>query len=323
MPARNEEFLSKTVQDILEHKRGNTEIIVGLDGKWAEPGISDHKDVTLVYYPESIGQRSMTNQLCKLSNAKYVAKTDAHVSFAEGFDVELIRAMKELGDNTTLAPTMRNLHAFDWVCPDGHRRYQGPSGLCKEPNCGKETKKDVVWIAKQSPQSNSFCFDSEPHFQYNNEYCKRPEGKGKDGFVETMSLQGSFFLVTREKYWELKLGDETWGSWGSQGIQLACSTWLSGGRVIVDKNTFYAHMFRTQGADFSFPYHQPGRHGKGAALTAIKFGAIYGKSEGLQGQSYAIITKDLTKKIHSITQGKLKNRNFKKPDLLLRLVLET
>jgi hypothetical protein len=35
-----------------------------------------------------------------------------------------------------------------------------------------------------------------------------------------------------------------------------------------------------------------GRHGKGAALTAKnKFVAIYGQSKGLQGQSYAIVTK--------------------------------
>lgn len=43
---------------------------------------------------------------------------------------------------------------------------------------------------------------------------------------------------------------------------------------------------------FVFGSNEAGRHGKGAAKTAIKFGAIYGKSEGLQGNSYAIPTKD-------------------------------
>lgn len=39
-----------------------------------------------------------------------------------------------------------------------------------------------------------------------------------------------------------------------------------------------------------------GRHGAGAAKLALnKFGAIYGQAEGLQGQSYAIITTDLSK----------------------------
>lgn len=46
---------------------------------------------------------------------------------------------------------------------------------------------------------------------------------------------------------------------------------------------------------FVFGSNTQGRHGKGAALTAkTKFGAIYGQARGLQGQSYAIITKDLT-----------------------------
>ena len=50
---------------------------------------------------------------------------------------------------------------------------------------------------------------------------------------------------------------------------------------------------------FVFGSNTQGKHGKGAALTAKnKFGAIYGEAEGPQGQSYAIITKDLTKNTH-------------------------
>lgn len=50
---------------------------------------------------------------------------------------------------------------------------------------------------------------------------------------------------------------------------------------------------------FVFGSNTQGRHGAGAALTArMKFGAIYGQSKGLQGRSYAIITKDLTKHKH-------------------------
>ena len=47
---------------------------------------------------------------------------------------------------------------------------------------------------------------------------------------------------------------------------------------------------------FVFGSNTQGKHGAGAAFTARnKFGAKYGQAEGLQGQSYAIITKDLTK----------------------------
>ena len=254
IPSRNEMFLARTVQDIIEHKTDETQIIVGLDGAFADPPIADHPDVFIVYYPESIGQRKMTNQLCKISQAKYVMKVDAHCAFDYKFDQKMFDMFKETGDNVTAVPIMRNLHAFDWVCPSGHRRYQGPSGPCKEPGCGKETTKDVVWIGKQSPQSKSYCFDSEPHFQYFGNFCKRPEGRGP--LSETMSLQGSCFMCTREKYLELDLCSEDFPSWGSQGIEVACKTWLSGGRVVVNWNTWYAHMFRTQGGDFGFPYAQ-------------------------------------------------------------------
>ncbi len=44
---------------------------------------------------------------------------------------------------------------------------------------------------------------------------------------------------------------------------------------------------------FVFGSNLAGRHGKGAALTAVKdYGAIYGHGEGPQGWAYAIPTKD-------------------------------
>lgn len=43
---------------------------------------------------------------------------------------------------------------------------------------------------------------------------------------------------------------------------------------------------------FVFGSNLAGRHGKGAALQARKFGAIYGQGTGRQGQTYAIPTKD-------------------------------
>lgn len=266
IPSRNEMFLARTVEDLLKNKRGDTEIIVGLDGVWADPGIPDHDDVKILYVSESLGQRAITNQLARLSKAKYVAKVDAHCAFDEGFDVKLMEAMKG-HDNWTVVPTMKNLHAFDWKCMKcGKRTYQGPTpGTPKQlkanngkacDDCDNTTnfKRKVLWYPKPSPQSKSYCFDSEPHFQYFREFNKRPEGKGD--ITPSMSLQGSFFMMTRDKYWELGVCDEQFGSWGSQGIEVACKTWLSGGEVMCVQTTWYAHMFRTQGGDFSFPYQQ-------------------------------------------------------------------
>jgi glycosyltransferase involved in cell wall biosynthesis len=261
IPARNEMFVSRTVADILKNSSKDTEVIVILDGAPADPPIRKNKRVRVIYHETSIGQRAATNEAVKLSKAKYIMKVDAHCAFDKDFDKKMIADMR---DDWTMAPLMRNLHAFDWVCKNGHRRYQGPSGPCLE--CKEPTTMDVVWIAKEHPQSTSYCFDQEPHFQYFPQYNKRPEAQGD--ITESMSLQGSCFMVTRKKYWELELCDESFGSWGSQGIEVACKTWLSGGKVMINHKTWYAHMFRTQGGDFSFPYPMSAKQQEAAKVKA-------------------------------------------------------
>lgn len=249
IPARNEMFLKRTIQDIFENSREKTEVIVVLDGAWPSDPIPDHPRLTIIYHPESVGQRAATNEAARLSNAKYLMKVDAHCAFDEDFDTKMLNDMK---DDWTMIPAMRNLHVFDWVCQNGHRRYQSPSGVCKI--CGEKTTMDVVWMAKPNPESTSYRFDADLHFQYWREYKSRQKGK----LVETMSAQGSCFMLTRDKYFELNICDECHGSWGQQGTEVACKTWLSGGTLVVNKNTWYAHLFRTQGGDFGFPYPNPG-----------------------------------------------------------------
>jgi hypothetical protein len=115
-----------------------------------------------------------------------------------------------------------------------------------------------VWYPKPNPASTSYRFDTELHFQYFNDHKRsnKYRREKKKGWNETMSLQGSCFMLTREKYWELDICEETFGSWGAQGTEVACKTWLSGGRCVCIHSTWYAHLFRTQGGDFSFPYEQ-------------------------------------------------------------------
>lgn len=260
IPARNEMFLANTVENILANKRGKTEIIVVLDGQWADPGIPDHPDVTLVYLPESIGQRAATNVACKLSSAEYVMKLDAHCAVDEGFDVKLLANIKP---NETVVPALYNLHAFDWKCKKcGNRWYQSPTPkYCykgyeakeKNPNCDStEFERDIIFKPRLNRKSMYFRFDNTLHFQYWGDFGKRPEAQGDR--VEILSIQGSCFMLSRKKYWELNICDEGHGGWGQQGVEVACKTWLSGGRLVVDKTTWYSHMFRTQGGDFGFPY---------------------------------------------------------------------
>lgn len=264
IPARNEEWVSQTVKNILENKRGKTEVLVGLDGQWASPGIPDHPDVTIIYSSEAIGQRARTNQLCKASTAKYVMKLDAHCALDEGFDIKM---MEEMQDNWTMVPALYNLHVFNWKCKKcGNEWYMGaePKRCQKADTDGNkpehvneacdntsEFEKVLVFKPRLNKRSEFFRFDTDMHFQY---HGKRKFSEDAQGDIaETMSIQGSCFMLTRDKYWELDICQEDFGSWGQQGVEVACKTWLSGGRVVVNKSTWYAHMFRTQDG-FGFPY---------------------------------------------------------------------
>jgi hypothetical protein len=160
--------------------------------------------------------------------------------------------MEDMQDDWTMVPKMYNLHAFDWVCKNGHRRYQGPEGVCEE--CGEPTEMDILWQPKKSPETTAMRFDGTLRFKYWSDYKKR---QGDGHIVETMSLLGACWMATRDKYWELELCDEKHGSWGQQGTEVACKTWLSGGRLVVNKRTWFAHLFRTQ-KGFGFPYPNPG-----------------------------------------------------------------
>jgi glycosyltransferase involved in cell wall biosynthesis len=251
IPARNEMFLARTIECVLENIRADTEIIVTCDGAWPAPPIEDHERVAMIYHPEPVGQRAATNDAAKIARGQYVMKLDAHCSVGEGFDAIML---EDIEPDMTMIPLMHNLHAFDWVCQEcGKRKYQGPTpGGC--PQCGGPMEREILWKAKPSPRSTAMRFDKDLRFKYWSGYKKRQRGD----LVETMSILGACWMLSRERYFELNICDEEHGGWGQQGTEVACKTWLSGGRLIVTKKTWFAHMFRTQGGDFGFPYRLKG-----------------------------------------------------------------
>lgn len=247
IPARNEEFLNRTIDEVLTKSEMDTEVIVICDGALPIEPIPDNDRVTIILHNESVGQRASCNEGAKISQAKHIMKLDAHCKLAQGYDRVLIENHQP---NWVQVPRMYNLHAFDWVCEDGHKRYQGPSGECRE--CGKPTKKKMIWQERLSRKSDFMRFDENLKFGYWGSFGKRPEAKGD--LAPTMSILGACWFLTREYYWELDGMDEEHGSWGQMGTEIACKTWLYGGALMVNKKTWFSHMFRTQGGDFGFPY---------------------------------------------------------------------
>ena len=252
IPARNEEFLLNTVEEALKKSGETTECIVVLDGYWATPSLPQHERLIVIHNEESVGQRAAINQAARVSRAKYIMKLDAHCTLDNHFDRKLIESAKELGREVVQVPTQYNLHVYDWVCPDGHRRYQSPDGPCKD--CGKETTKEMVWKKREHKKTYAWRFDKDLKFAYWSEYEKKHQ---EEKYLETMSLLGACFFLERDYYWELGGSDEGHGSWGQQGTEIACKTWLSGGRLICNRKTWFSHFFRT--GEIGFPYPLSGK----------------------------------------------------------------
>ena len=255
IPGRNEEFMRHTVEDVLAHSGEDTEVISVCDGYWPPHGLDDHPRLQIIHFSEPVGQRAATNAGASLSRAKYIMKLDAHCGVDEGFDAKLIPDMEP---DITMIPSMHRFHVFDWHCNGcGHREYQG-SKPDKCPHCSESDWTMVmVWQPRfDKGPTVSWLFDRNMKFDYWRKYPRTDRYKEQEptGLVETMSC----FMMERKRFWDLGGMDEGHGSWGQYGTELACKSWLSGGRMVTSLKTWMAHMFRTgnfsRNGQSSWPY---------------------------------------------------------------------
>lgn len=113
IPSRNEMFLARTIQDILEHAETDIEVIAVLDGACANPPVPQHERVNVIFMHKPIGQRAATNVAARLATGKYVMKLDAHCAFAQGFDRVML---EDITPDVTMVPILHRLWVFDWEC---------------------------------------------------------------------------------------------------------------------------------------------------------------------------------------------------------------
>lgn len=252
IPARQEMFLSRTIEDVLKHAKADTEVIAVLDGAWADPQIADHPKVTLIHLTTSIGQRATTNMAARVSRSKYIMKLDAHCSVAEGFDRELISTAGVVGPTVVQVPKQYNFHVYDWVCAACDKRYDQAPHIKECPQCKGPVTMDIVWEPRSRHLTTGWSFDSDLQFQYDGGIEKRQKGKE---LPETMSCLGACWFMSRHQYWKLGGMDEAHGSWGQMGTEIGCKAWLSGGQLLTNTRTWFSHMFRVGGIGFPYPMH--------------------------------------------------------------------
>lgn len=279
IPARNEfyhdiDLLHETVTNVLANTSNQCEVIVVLDGydsQWPIQPLPINPRLTIIQHRKSIGQRAATNEAARVAQGEWVCKLDAHCAIDSDFDTKLLA---DAQPHWTIVPGQFNLLVFQWKCKKcSWTKDQSPKPL-KCEKCGSRYLKQVkIWKPRDGKEgrrrayTHSWRFDTNLDFQYfggyasDEKYCKkhgipfRPETQ--QPIHDTMSLLGACWAMTRERYFYLEPCDEAFGSWGDMGTEISCKTWLSGGELKVNQNTWFAHFFRVGG--IGFPYSDGGR----------------------------------------------------------------
>lgn len=240
IPARNELFLKKTIEDILIKAKGPIEIIVVLDGYWMDPEeIIDNKKVIYLHYGESRGMRNAINMAAQIAHGEFLLKSDAHCMFDEGFDVKLVEGVSdyqsklEMGvqigdpqresnlDNYIVIPRRKRLDAENWCVQDVGKPDVDYEYLSSPADDGV---KGNIWNERTIERLNNPVFDID----------------------ENMSFQGSCWFMPKSHYLN-RLGGMSevgYGRFVREAQELGLKTWLGGGKIFTNKKTWYAHLHK-------------------------------------------------------------------------------
>ena len=220
IPARREIFLPNMLDDIYKKATGDFEVICVLDGYTPDPPLKERPNLTLLHNAKPKGLRAADNAAASIAKGKYLLKADAHCCFGEGFD-EILQ--QDIEDNWIV--TMRR-YSLD---PDTWDRNT------------EKTPIDYHYL-------DSLLTNPE-FFQMHGVLWRERAVERKDILVdETMSWQGSQWFLHKDYFCNVLHGmDETPGHYGmfaQEPQELGMKTWLGGGKVMVTKKTWMAHLHK-------------------------------------------------------------------------------
>ena len=224
IPARTEKFLNLTIKSVLSTAVGDIEIIAVLDGYDDTPyeKIID-KRVKYISLPAPDNherhKRQGVNAAISISHAKYVMWLDAHCILAEGFDEILT---KDCEDDWVVIPRRRRVDVEKWEGVD----YVDTPPIDYEYWMWGNLKKGRL-----------------RNYKWNSKSIKMKDVPIDDIFCG----QGSLFFMTRKHFDRMGfMKIEGYTGWGQEGEEICMTTLLNGGRAIVNKKTWYAHLRKGQ-----------------------------------------------------------------------------
>ena len=243
IPSRNEEFLQKTIDDLLAKAKESIEVIVALDGYWPKTLLKDDPRVIIFHQGtihNSRGMRASINDGVALSKGKYIMKTDEHCMFDEGFDVKLKADCK---DNWVVVPRRKRLEPESWTLIEDGRS-------------------DIDYMYVEYPYLKPYDKTQGLH----GAEWRRPD-RANILIDDTPTMQGSCYFM-HKIYWDKLfpngLDDVNYGTFTQEAQEISMAAWLSGGRVIANKKTFYAHFHKgKRGKGYGFSNEQYRKHMEG------------------------------------------------------------
>ena len=238
IPSRNVDtwpFLQKTVNNLFINAMGEVEVIVILDGFQPNPPIVPRKNLTLIYHPTAQGMRNGINLGVSLAKGAYVCKCDDHCMFGLGYDI--ILAM-DCDVDWLVVPSRYSLNGETWLAGETDvtklRKYGPIDYLYLTPPHEKDEQfgwglRGKKWMGERGFTGGYF--DRE----------KKLKDKKIDDII---AFQGSCWFMHKSLFEKIG-GMQEEGYRDHQECQeLSFKIWLSGGRCIVNKKTWYAHLHK-------------------------------------------------------------------------------
>ena len=200
-----------------------------LDAWWPNPPLRDDKRVIIVHKREPLGVRNSMNAGVRLAKGKYIMKSDDHCMFKEGFD-EVLK--KDLEDHWISVPSRYSLDAEKWERTRGPIEYLCLTYPYIKHRIHGYGLHGAKWLGEHGLEGSYWHLERE-----------RKDIKIDD----LMMFQGSCYFTTKS-HWESidGLDEENHYVLFGEAIELSLKTWISGGRVIRYKNTWYAHLHKTK-----------------------------------------------------------------------------
>lgn len=221
IPSCNEIFLQQTIDSILKAAAGDIEIIAVLDGYWPQPAIKDDPRVTLIHEPVRMGMRHGINAAARIARGEYLCKMDGHCLPGPSFD-EVLKA--DCDDDWIVTPRRYSLDAEKWAIEE-NGKIRDAHYLSYPTAYGPETYLGFGMHVK--------------------DWYARGDARKDVMIDDEMISQGSCWLMKRAYFTRLGgLPEEGYGTFIQESQQLMLRAWLTGGQVKVNKNAWYAHLWK-------------------------------------------------------------------------------